>query len=148
MAKTPKKIGRPSKFSEEIANHICAELPFADGGLAEVCRADGMPHEGTVYRWLADPERYAFREAYAHARELSGEVQATRGLRDALEAEDAALGRLRFDARKWTAAKLAPKKYGDKVAHVGGDPEQGDKPIQTQGEITVRIVRPGDVEPA
>jgi hypothetical protein len=35
--------------------------------------------------------------------------------------------RLKVDARKWKAAKLAPRKYGDKIeATVGG----GDNPIQ------------------
>ena len=28
---------------------------------------------------------------------------------------DAAIGRLRMDALKWAASKIAPKKYGDKV---------------------------------
>lgn len=139
MTKAPKKAtGRPSSFTQAIADRICSELPLADGGLEEVCKRDGMPTTTTVFRWLAD-ERYAsFREAYACARVLCGEVQAARGLRDALDAEDAAIGRLRFDARKWMAAKLTPKVYSDKLAVVGGDPENGDKPVQHA--ITVRLV--------
>lgn len=39
--------------------------------------------------------------------------------------------RLVMDARKWLASKLFPKQWGDKIAHVGGDPETGDNPIQT-----------------
>jgi hypothetical protein len=35
--------------------------------------------------------------------------------------------RLQIDARKWIAAKLAPKKYGDKLAVVGG--AEGDAPV-------------------
>jgi hypothetical protein len=34
---------------------------------------------------------------------------------EAFNANDAQIGRLRIDALKWTASKLAPKKYGDKV---------------------------------
>lgn len=117
MSLTPKPTGRPSKFTQAIADAICAKLPFADGGLEEVCRVAGMPHISTVYRWLAAKENEAFREAYACARELAGEVQAGRGLRDALKAKDASIGRLKFDARRWAAAKLAPKKYGDKIEH-------------------------------
>jgi hypothetical protein len=124
MAKSPKakRPGRPSTFSDELAAEIANRLPFADGGLAEVCAADDMPSETTVYRWLAAEDHAVFREMYARARELAGEVQAGRGLRDALSATDAALGRLKFDARKWTASKLAPKKYGDKldIDHGGG----------------------------
>lgn len=107
--------GRPSSYTEELASKILAKLPYADGGLEEVCKEDGFPSDRTVYRWLADPAREDFRQAYAHAREMCGEVQAARALRDALSAEDAAKGRLAFDARKWMASKLAPKKYGDKV---------------------------------
>ncbi len=39
--------------------------------------------------------------------------------------------RLRIDARKWMASKLAPKKYGDKVQMVG----DGGGPIQTEDVI-------------
>lgn len=35
-----------------------------------------------------------------------------------------------MDGRKWIASKLFPRQYGDKTTLVGGDPEQGDKPIQ------------------
>jgi hypothetical protein len=36
-------------------------------------------------------------------------------MNEAFNSHDAAIGRLRIDALKWTASKLAPKKYGDKV---------------------------------
>jgi hypothetical protein len=75
-----------------------------------------------VFRWLAAHE--SFRQQYARAKEAQGHVQADRGLKDALTATDASLGRLKFDARKWAASKLAPKQYGDKLA-VGGDDEAG-----------------------
>ena len=39
--------------------------------------------------------------------------------------------RLRVDARKWTASKLKPKKYGDKLTH-GGDP---DNPLKISGTV-------------
>ena len=35
------------------------------------------------------------------------------------------------DARKWIASKLFPRQWGDKTTLVGGNPEDGDKPIQT-----------------
>lgn len=39
------------------------------------------------------------------------------------------------DARKWIASKLFPRQWGDKIAHVGGDPASGDKPIQAQVSV-------------
>lgn len=37
-----------------------------------------------------------------------------------VEHEVVARSRLRVDARKWLMARLAPKKYGDKLQHTGG----------------------------
>lgn len=42
--------------------------------------------------------------------------------------EQIARSRLRVDARKWAAAKLAPKKYGDRIAHEHGGAGGGPIP--------------------
>jgi hypothetical protein len=34
---------------------------------------------------------------------------------EAFGSHDASIGRLRMDALKWAASKIAPKKYGDKI---------------------------------
>jgi hypothetical protein len=51
----------------------------------------------------------------------------------AVEARDAGLGRLAYDALKWHAGKLAPKVYGDKteviVAAPNGGPAQVERVI-------------------
>lgn len=135
MSEETKKVGRPTLYSQEIVDIILARLPYADGGLEEICKADDLPSDRTVYRWLADPDNEAFRQAYAQAREMCGDIQADRAVRDALDAKDAALGRLAFDARKWKASKLAPKKYGDKVALVGGGPD--DAPLIPVLNVTI-----------
>jgi hypothetical protein len=72
-----------------------------------------MPSQTTVFRWLnAQPQ---FREQYAHARDNQADTYADRAVDEALTAEDASIGRLRMDALKWAAGKLAPKRYGDKL---------------------------------
>lgn len=105
--------GRPSTFTQEIADAICEKIVESDYGLEQICESDDLPSARTIYRWLADND--AFRQQYARAKEAQGHVQAERGLKDALTATDAALGRLKWDARRWTASKLAPKQYGDKL---------------------------------
>lgn len=51
--------------------------------------------------------------------------------------------RLRVDARKWTASKLKPKKYGDHTRHeLSG---KDGKPIEMAW--TVNIVEPSDADP-
>jgi len=114
-------LGRPSSYTPELAALLCERIVESDYGLEQICQAEDMPSASTVYRWLR--EREEFRQDYAHARELQGHVQADRGLRDAITAEDAGLGRLKWDARRWHASKLAPKEYGDSVAlrHQGAD---------------------------
>jgi hypothetical protein len=115
--------GRPSDFTQEIANAICEAL--ADGkSLRKICEDDDMPDRTTVRRWLANPNHAEFRLQYAHAREEQADVYAERIVDEAETATDASLGRLRMDALKWAASKLAPKRYGDKLA-LGGDDDLG-----------------------
>lgn len=122
--------GRPTDYSQEMADEICSRVMESDYGLEQICEADDLPSARTVFRWLAANDD--FRQQYARAKEVQGHVQADRGIRDALNATDASLGRLKFDARKWAASKLAPKQYGDKIA-VGGSDEM--PPIQNVTRI-------------
>jgi hypothetical protein len=112
-------MARPSEFTQEVADLICERI--ADGeSLRKICAEDQMPDRSTVRRWLAQqPE---FRVHYAHAREQQADVYAERIIEEAETAQDAAIGRLRMDALKWAASKLAPKRYGEKL-QVGGDEE-------------------------
>lgn len=138
----PRPIGRPSGFNDDIAAEICGRL--ADGqSLRTICRDEHMPDASTVFRWLKSNDD--FRQQYAHARELQAEAFAEDILEIAddgandwmertgkdgesvgwmLNGEHVQRSRLRIDARKWLASKLAPKKYGDKV-EVGGPGEGG-----------------------
>jgi hypothetical protein len=114
-------MGRPSDFSPETANTICERL--ADGeSLRKICKDEDMPDRSTVRRWLS--QRTEFRDQYAHARIEQADVYAERIIEEVETATDAALGRLKMDALKWAASKLAPKVYGDKLA-IGGDDEAG-----------------------
>ena len=113
-------IGRPSKFSQELANGICERLANGDS-LRKICAGNDMPDSRTVHRWIADNQ--GFCQQYAHAREGQAEFYADEiiEISDTATSEDVAVARLRVDARKWYAAKLAPKKYGDKITteHTG-----------------------------
>jgi hypothetical protein len=151
MAKKP--IGRPSEFSEKVASIICERI--ADGeSLRTICLDAAMPHRSTVFRWLATNE--SFRDQYTRAREAQADALFEEILeiaddtsRDTIvkEGKDGAeyeaansewinRSRLRVDARKWMASKLAPKKYGDKLdVNHGGQP---DNPIVTIRDLTGR----------
>ena len=132
--------GRPSDFTPEIANEICERLAKGES-LREICSADRddfLPCERTVYRWLEGKEDWAaeFRQQYARAREgqADSKFDAAWEIAKAATTEDVQVRRLQVDTLKWQVGKLAPKKYGDKVAHVGGG--EGDEPIKTALTVT------------
>lgn len=127
-----------------IQTAICERLIEGDS-LRTICAADDMPAMSTVFRWLAEDsdEALAFSEQYARAREAQADaifdeiieiaddgrndyVERLRqdGEKDtAFDAEHVQRSRLRVDARKWVASKLAPKKYGDdlRLRHANAD---------------------------
>lgn len=120
--------GRPSLYTQEVAQTICDQL--AQGvSLRKICKPDEMPHEATVRRWVVE-DYEGFATQYTRARDIGLDCVADEVFEIADDGTDHQRDRLRFDARRWYLSKLAPKRYGDKIAHVGGDPEQGDKPIQ------------------
>jgi hypothetical protein len=111
-------VGRPSDFTEELAAEICDRLAAGEP-LTKICSDENMPGRTTIYAWRhAHPE---FLNKYARAREDSGEIWAERALQAALNADPvtAVANRLKFDALRWYASKLAPRTYGDKIQHVG-----------------------------
>lgn len=145
--------GRPSSFTQEVADLICERI--ADGeSLRAICTGDDYPDKATVFRWLNENED--FRDQYARAREAQADAVfddiltiADDGRNDWMERHNAdgenigwqvngeALRRsqLRVDARKWMAGKLKPKKYGDKID------------VNHEGSVTVQLVRFGDDPP-
>lgn len=136
--KSPKpKTGRPSDYSDDLAAEICSKL--ADGkSLKSICDAPGMPDKATVYRWIAAHD--AFRDLYARAREDQADTMADEivDIADNAKSDDVNKARLRVDARKWVAAKLKPKKYGDKVETTVQGPDGG--PVENKW--TVEFVNP------
>lgn len=131
------KRGRPTLYTDEIAKEICDRLAAGESLRAMCSEDDRLPHESTVRRWdVEDVEGFSTR--YARARAFQADHYADRIVDGALNATDAALGRLHMDALKWAASKLAPKRYGDKVSHVGGD--EGEPAIKHS--LTVEFVEP------
>lgn len=80
-----------------------------------------MPGMSTVFRWLSD-DIDSFRERYTDAREAQAETMADElvDISDS-EPDDTNVNRhkLRIETRKWVAAKLLPKKYGERMTIEG-----------------------------
>ncbi len=130
----PKKKGRPSLYTEALAAEICRRLAEGET-LRAICRDKAMPDKATVLRWLADKKKADFRDQYTHAREMQADALFDEALEIAdyasddwavdkdgkktLDHEHVQRSRLRVDTRKWLMARMAPKKYGDKLQHTG-----------------------------
>ncbi len=116
-------MGRPSKFSQALADEICERIALG-ASLVRILKADDMPSYTFVTKWLDENAEFAAK--YAHARERQADHYADEIVGIVDDCEDPAKARLQMDARKWYASKLKPKRYGDKLGLEG--PEGG--PIQ------------------
>jgi hypothetical protein len=99
--------------AEAVMERICERIAAGES-LRSICRDQGMPPAATIRRWLRDSE--IFRAAYARAREDRADILADEIIEIADRAEGPTAARLQVEARKWAAAKLAPKRYGEKPA--------------------------------
>ena len=104
--------GRPSTFSLELAATICERV--ADGhGLKAICAGKGMPARSAVYRWLDADD--VFKAMYGTARQERADMFADEIITIADTEPDPHKARVMIDARKWSAARLNPKVYGDRI---------------------------------
>ena len=121
----PRGRGRPSLYTQELGERICARLATGET-LREICRDPDMPDEKAVRLWAMDEERAPeFVPQYARARELGYESIAEQILGFGLDdykgpdgfVDNGEIQRLRLlsDNRKWLLSKMQPKRYGDKV---------------------------------
>lgn len=132
MAYIPTPLGRPTKYNKKMAKKICDVIATHTEGLKTVCKMySWMPAHVQINKWRRKyPE---FRTLFAQAKLEQAELLAEDCLdiadntdldsilkenKDGEEYEVANnewinRSRLRVDTRKWLAAKLLPKLYGD-----------------------------------
>lgn len=141
--------GRPELYNSELGIRICTLI--AEGmPLTKICKMEDMPCYATVLTWLCEDSNFKsdFSAMYEKARRDQADTLADEIIEIADEAkrENVMAARLRVDARKWVAAKLKPRKYGDRTEVVGAGgtplgpqvvfylPENGrDKPDDDDG---------------
>lgn len=157
------KIGRPTDYTPELADRICAEM-VCGSSLRSICKADDMPSCVTVFAWLRKyPDflkRYeaaAAERANYHAEEMLD--IADDGTNDWMEVHDkdgncvgykvngehVQRSRLRVDTRKWLMSKLQPKKYGEKV-DVSHDVQPESPLASLFTQLAGKTLKPGGSE--
>lgn len=135
----PGKPGRPSSYSEAMAERILTALETATA--TTVCQQAWAPDYKTITRWMdANPEFAAkcarAREAYAdkvvdEMTELEDKV-----INDGL---DPAAARVAIGSKQWRAERLNRKKYGNQVG-VGSAPDLPPlPPSQSSTEVNITI---------
>ena len=118
-----------------------------------------MPAQSTVYEWLLRHPEFA--ENYTRAREEQADTLADEIIAIADESPETVevrdkegnvldvkidsgyvnYQRQRIEARKWTAMKLKPKKYGDRVAVEGVEGGAAIKTEETGSNKFLDIIR-------
>lgn len=157
MKREKAKTGRPSKYTPELIETICARLAQGEP-LACICREDGMPHRSTVDDWANQKDKDGqatelaqfvsrliararedghdaiAREALAIADDGSRDYQPNEDGHPIVDHDHIARSRLRVETRLKLLAKWDPKRYGDKVQL--SDNEGGKLP-PAQAPVTV-----------
>jgi len=139
-SEAPKKTGRPSRYTPELAAEICDRISRGEP-LLQICKDDRMPERRTVYDWLERIEGLSAQ--FARAREEGCDAMAEQSLA-IMDGEPLAVfddaGNKRYDSGSiaWNKNRAEhrlkllacwnPKKYGSKV-QLGGDP---GNPVQVE----------------
>ena len=117
----------PVMYSRTVMNKICKAL-IEGNSLKAISQRDRMPSLGTIYKWLKIyPE---FEKAYRTAKMLQMDSLGERLLDIADDYEDIQRARLMSDNIKWLMSKVAPTKYGNKLALAGHSAEPVNISVQ------------------
>jgi hypothetical protein len=143
-----------STFTQALFDRICERIAEGES-LRAICETKDYPARRTVLRWVEADEK--LQKQYGKAQmdridhyaeqiiEIADEVRTgekrvtkANGDVEVTEVDMVERARVQIDARKWTCARMNPKKYGDRVLneHMGED----------GGPLVVQIVRHGDAD--
>lgn len=138
----PEKRGRPSLYTQEIADEICRRIASGES-LRSVCSSDNMPDEKTVRDWVLQ-DREGFSPQYARACDIRAENWADEIVQIADNAEDPQKARLQVDARKWVVSKILPKFSDKQQVELSGEVKHG---VVVLPQLVEGVVLPQLTEP-
>lgn len=119
-------IGYSAHAKADVIQHVASELEKGERGVARILREDeGMPQQRHFYAWL--DENLHWREEIERAREIAATtlLEGTLDIAENVVAEKDAIAKakLRIYQREMFAAKIAPKRFGNKVDVTSGGKE-------------------------
>lgn len=127
---TTNKVGSPSTYTREIAEDICMTMSTSEYGLRRLCaERPHWPSRKCILEWRIKIKEFGDLYTKAKQDQVENLVDdildiADDTSRDLVENENGKMvcnsefvnrSRLRIDTRKWLAAKLAPRIYGEKI---------------------------------
>jgi len=120
-------MGRPTTYSPELAEYVCKMIATHSYGLKKLTRMyEEFPSQSTIYAWLYDHKEFSGQ--YFEARRLQAAVLADSMLdvpdeiptyedekgNERIDSGMLGKAKLEYEIRKWHAAKMAPRMFGDK----------------------------------
>jgi len=114
-------MARPHKTNSKKSPEVVARfLDMIRNGrsCAQACKQDGMPTSKTIGEWVKNDAAFALQ--YEKAKEERGNYYGELVAEIALAGlqgkyKDSAMLRAAVDGLKWSAARMAPKAYGDRM---------------------------------
>ncbi len=134
-------LGRPTKYTEALAEEICEAVASSSDGLNVLCEEHShWPSRSNIFIWM---RKYAdFRDKYTQAKKEQCEVFIDYIQELMSESHmyldergndrvDVSMLRLKVDTIKWQASKLLPKLWGDKYYQDASNPQETLQKIQS-----------------
>ena len=137
-------------YTPEVGEAICGRLAEGES-LSSIVRDPDMPGYGTVMKWVRRVA--AFEEMYVQAREIQADYlfDEARDVAKAATPNGVWVSRLQFDVIRWQTARLAPRKYCERLVVVQGQAAvamEAAEAAGTSGPMTVIVKRFSDVTEA
>jgi hypothetical protein len=110
------------ELTDDLVNKILDGI--MDGkSVRQICADPEMPDNRTVQRWIANNADFAAKCARARELQADNIFEDMQEVADYGNPDDVQRAKLRVSTMQWRAAKLAPKKYGERVTNenVGQD---------------------------
>lgn len=141
--------GRPTDYTPELGKEICEAIASSGSGLPTLCNKNPhWPNRSSIFLWLRKYPEFSDRYHQAKKDQVSALVDDILEISDDSSQDDkinedgnvsfnsewAARSRLRVDTRKWIAAKLVPRLYGDNMLarELADEMEEFRKELETQ----------------
>lgn len=118
------------ELTEALQDQICNLLSEAKS-MRAICSMPDMPSRRTVLRWMSEDEAFAAKCGRAREEQADwlhddmGDIE-ERVLAGSLDYQ---AGRVVLSSKQWRAAKLAPKKYGDRLHTENQQLDRNGKPV-------------------